>query len=301
MVTNARQAGRAATGLALYTRCAEASTARIIGQYSTSFGLATRLLRADVRAGVRNIYGLVRIADEIVDGAAAQAGVDPIRQRGILDALERETMTALADGYSANLVVHAFAATAHAAGITEPLIAPFFASMRRDLDPAPMGADEIGDYIYGSAEVVGLMCLKVFLCRETVTDTRRADLEAGARHLGAAFQKINFLRDLATDWTVLGRNYFPGVNPDALTNSEKDRLLDDIDVDLTAAAAVIPDLPASARSAVAAARHLFAALSVRLRHAPARALLTTRVSVPTTQKLQIFAGALRGRMTDARR
>lgn len=296
MVSNARPAPAVMTGLVLYTRCAEESTARIIGRYSTSFGLATRLFRPGLRVGVRNIYGLVRIADEIVDGAAAEAGVDPSRQLDILDGLERETMAALADGYSTNLVVHAFASTARDVAISASLVAPFFASMRRDLDRTPMRADEIGEYIYGSAEVVGLMCLKVFLCRETVSDSRRADLEVGARHLGAAFQKLNFLRDLATDWRVLGRNYFPGTDPETLTDLEKSRILDDIDADLAAAAAVIPGLPAGARAAVDAAHQLFSALSARLRHTSARQLLTRRVSVPTAQKLRIFIGAMRGRL-----
>lgn len=278
-----------------YRRAASNSAAGVIRDYSTSFGMAASLLGRGVRADVRNIYGLVRIADEIVDGAAAEAGLDPDAQRAVLDALEAEAEATTARGYSSNLVVHAFAETARSAGIGTELTAPFFWSMRRDLDPTPLAPGELARYIDGSAEVVGLMCLRVFLRDEPVTEARRAELEAGARRLGAAFQKVNFLRDLAGDWEALGRSYFPGVELEQLDDATVAGLLDDIDADLAAAAAVIPMLPDSCRVAVAAAHGLFAALAARLRATPAERIRVSRIRVSDPAKLVVAARAILGR------
>jgi len=260
----------------------------VITAYSTSFGMASRLLHRRYRSHVANIYALVRVADELVDGAAAEAGVSAGLQRRLLDELESETNRAISDGYSVNLVVHAFARTARTAGIGRDLTAPFFASMRRDLAAEALDGDGVREYIYGSAEVVGLMCLRVFLHDEHHDPEARRRLEDGARRLGAAFQKVNFLRDLSADWNGLGRNYFPSVQPDALTEAQKHALLADIDDDLAAAAAVIPELPKGCRGAVAAAHQLFAALSRRLRNTPADELLRTRVRVPAGEKAGIL-------------
>jgi phytoene/squalene synthetase len=277
------------TDLALYSAAAHHSAATIIHEYSTSFGMATRLLSASVRPRVEDVYALVRIADEIVDGAAAEAGLDIGEQRELLDALEDDTERAMRTGYSANVVVHAFATTARSAGITPELTRPFFSSMRRDLEPVDFTAEELGAYIYGSAEVVGLMCLAVFLADRPVRDSTRRVLETGARRLGAAFQKINFLRDLAVDWSQLGRSYFPGIDPARLTERQKLALVVDIEYDLGAAADAIPLLPDNCRRAIVAAHALFAELTDRVRETPAAELLTTRVSVPTRTKLAILA------------
>jgi phytoene/squalene synthetase len=279
------------SALGLYTDAARASSARVIRAYSTSFGMACRLFDRRYRADVESIYGLVRIADEVVDGAAAEAGLDLRQQRELLDELERETARAIERGYSTNVVVHAFAVTARSCGIEDAIISPFFASMRRDLSPAPLTDYELKEYIYGSAEVVGLMCLRVFLRDQAVEASDRAELKQGARRLGAAFQKINFLRDLAADWHELGRNYFPGIDPDRLTEQQKAALRADIDDDLDAAAAVVPKLPDGSRPAVAAALALFRELSARLRATPAAELTTRRVRVPTPRKLAIVARA----------
>ncbi|WP_308465132.1 phytoene/squalene synthase family protein [Rathayibacter soli] len=284
----------APVGLGLYSRAAHRSSAQIIREYSTSFGMASRLLGRRVRAHVENIYGLVRIADEIVDGAAAEAGLDLDAQRALLEAFEAETDSALQAGYGTNLVVHAFATTARTVGIGTELTAPFFASMRRDLNPAAFTADEMHDYIYGSAEVVGLMCLKAFLHGVPSVPSQRGRLEEGARALGAAFQKINFLRDLRTDWSQLGRNYFPEIDPDCLTEAQKMGLVADIESDLDTAAAVIPNLPADCRTAVVSANGLFAALTRRIRDTPAADLLQTRIRVPTAMKLRIVFQAKTG-------
>lgn len=282
----------ASSDLSLYSRVAHRSSARIIRDYSTSFGMASRLLSKDVRTRVEDIYALVRVADEVVDGAAEQAGLGLDRQRALLDALEAETDAAVLDGYSTNLVVHAFAVAARDSGIGPDLTAPFFASMRRDLSPVAFTETELREYIYGSAEVVGLMCLRVFLRDRPVDENQRLRLEEGARRLGAAFQKINFLRDLATDWTTLGRSYFPGIDPGRLTEEQKLTLVADIEADLRAAGSVIPDLPANCRRAVAAAHGLFSVLTERVKATPADELLAARVRVPARTKLAVLARTL---------
>ena len=283
------------TRRALYDRVAEETASVVIRRYSTSFGLAARLLGPGVRQHVENIYALVRVADEIVDGAAVESGLDAVGAARALNELERETESAMAEGFSSNLVVHAFALTARETGFGSEYTAPFFESMRTDLTASEHDAESFDRYVYGSAEVVGLMCLRAFLLERRLSATENERFVVGARALGAAFQKVNFLRDLAADFDTLGRSYFPGVSVDSFTEEDKIRLLDDIDDDLRTSAAVIPDLPASSRKAVALAQGLFAELSLRLRATPADRLRTTRIRVPNPVKLRIAAGVVAGR------
>ena len=283
----------------LYDRVAEETASVVIRRYSTSFGLAARLLGSVVRRHVENIYALVRIADEIVDGGASESGVDAETVARILDDLERDTDDAIAIGYSANPIVHAFARTARDTGFGRELTAPFFASMRADLTATEHDQASFDAYVYGSAEVVGLMCLKTFLVDVPVSEADASTLESGAQRLGAAFQKVNFLRDLSADFEQLGRSYFPGVNVDSFGEADKVRLLDDIDADLAVSASVIPMLPSSSRRAVALAQGLFAELSIRLRATPADRLVRTRVRVPNPVKFRIAAAAAAGRPVHA--
>ena len=278
----------------LYDRVAEETASVVIRRYSTSFGLAAKLLGPGVRQHVENIYALVRVADEIVDGAAVESGLDTVGAARQLNELERETDAAVAEGFSSNLVVHAFALTARETGFGVEYTAPFFESMRTDLTATEHDAESFDRYVYGSAEVVGLMCLRAFLVGVPLSDAENERFVLGARALGAAFQKVNFLRDLAADFETLGRSYFPGVSVDSFTEEDKIRLLDDIDDDLRLSATVIPDLPVSSRKAVALAQGLFAELSVRLRATPAERLRTTRIRVPNPVKLRIATGAMIG-------
>jgi len=276
------------TGLALYDKTAQDAAAAVIAAYSTSFGLATRLLGPRPRPHVRNIYALVRIADEIVDGPAAAAGLDPAAERAVLDELEAESHAAIDRGFSSNLIVHAFARTSRECGIGEALIGPFFASMRTDLLTARHDVASHDDYVYGSAEVVGLMCLQVFVNAGAPhpVDPDPA-LVDGARRLGAAFQDVNFLRDQHHDEDALGRDYL-GLGSGL---SSRIDVLDRIDADLAAAAAVIPRLPADSRRAVTAAHDLFASLSMRLRR---DATPDERVRVPDAVKATLAARAWLG-------
>ena len=280
---------REPTGLALYDRTARDAAAAVIAAYSTSFGLACRLLGPRVRPHVRNLYALVRIADEVVDGPAAAAGLSAEAELEVLDALENEVYAAVGRGFSANLVVHAFASTARECGIGQDLIRPFFSSMRTDLTRTDHDAASHDAYVYGSAEVVGLMCLQVFVNAGARHPAAPAPgLVDGARRLGAAFQDVNFLRDHDHDATGLGRDY---LSLDG-TPASRSAVLDRIDGDLDAAARTIPALPADCRRAVTLAHDLFAELSARLRREsdPGR-----RVRVPDPVKAAIAARAVAGR------
>lgn len=279
----------------LYDSVAQETASLVIRRYSTSFGLASRLLSPAIRRHVENIYALVRVADEVVDGGATGAGLDSIAAARVLDDFERDTEAALESGYSSNLVIHAFALSARANGFGAELTRPFFESMRMDLKKTEHDAESFDTYVYGSAEVVGLMCLATFLHGIEVSEPELARFAHGARKLGAAFQKVNFLRDLSADFETLGRSYFPGVSVGSFTEADKVRLLDDIDADLRESAAIVPLLPVTSRRAVALAQGLFAELAARLRATPADRLLSTRVRVPNPVKLRIAAGALAGR------
>lgn len=278
---------------AAYDAVAQQSAALVIRRYSSSFGLASRLLAEPVRGHVRNVYALVRVADEIVD--APRPGHTEEHQRAVLDELEQDVERTLRTGHSANLVVHAFGLTARHCGITPDLTAPFFDSMRTDLTVRVHDQESLERYVYGSAEVVGLMCLRAFLRDEPDPESAYAALTPGARALGSAFQKVNFLRDLAEDAGLLGRRYFPGVDPARFTDAERDRLLDEIEGELAVAQAALAGLPPGSRRAVAVAHGLFAELARRLRATPAAEISRSRVRVPGPVKARIAARTLLGR------
>lgn len=276
-----------ATGLALYDQTAVDAAAAVIARYSTSFALACRLLGPRPRPHVRNVYALARVADEIVDGPACEAGLTTDETAAVLDRLEEECLAAITHGFSGNLVLHAFARTARECGIGAELVGPFFTSMRVDLHVSRHDAASHDSYVYGSAEVIGLMCLQVFVnagARHPVTPS--PELVDGARRLGAAFQEVNFLRDLQDDRIRLGRDYLDLASP-----ADRTAVLEGVDRDLAAAARVIPGLPADCRRAVTAAHDLFAELAARLR---ASTVDDTRVRVPDAVKARLAMRAFLG-------
>lgn len=280
-----------------YSVASERAADQIIRCYSTSFGAATRLLGSRHRRHVRNIYAVVRVADELVDGVAAEANLPMADQFQKLDELEAETESAMRTGYSSNPIVHAFARTARASGITSSLTAPFFSSMRMDLETTPTSAEAASrettalhsfdeaahaDYVYGSAEVVGLMCLRVFMRDEYRSAAELMTLEHGARQLGAAFQNVNFLRDLADDTERLARSYLseePVVTPEL-----KARWIGIIREQLADARSVLHLLPRDARVAVDCAARLFGRLTDKLDETPAEMLVERRIRVPNPVK-----------------
>ena len=290
------------SALSLYTRTAVAAAGQVIGHYSTSFSWACRTLPGWVRRDIASIYALVRVADEVVDGTAAAAGLDAAAVRDALDRLEAEVVRALDSGFSTNPVVHAFADVARRHGFGRELSDPFFASMRADLDVSQHDGASLATYIYGSAEVVGLMCLEVFRAMpgtRCATERERELLSATARRLGAAFQKVNFLRDLGADHAQLGRTYFPDTDPQHLGETQKAALLADLNADLEAAMPGILALDRRARRAVLIAHGLFRELSHRLERVPAAELARRRVSVPAVVKGRIVVRSIANSVVEA--
>lgn len=287
-----------------FSRVAARAANEVIVGYSTSFGTATRLLGPRHRQHVRNVYALVRVADELVDGVAGEAGLSPADQAAALDRLLAETHGAVATGYSPDVVVHAFARTARAAGIGADLIDPFFDSMRTDLERsreagiAAFDAQDHAAYVYGSAAVVGLMCLRVFVRRERLGPERLARLEHGARQLGRAFQNVNFLRDLADDTGRLRRGYLGGAT--CLSRGERDAWVEEIRGQIAEAEAVLHLLPRDARAAVRSATWLFAELTDRIARVDPAELSRRRVRVSDARKVLIVARALARTAREAR-
>lgn len=288
--------------LRLYDDTAARTSAGVLAAYSTSFGLGTRLLGRQAQRDIRAIYALVRLADEVVDTYRGDdAGAE-------LDDLEEQTARALRSGYSTNLVVHAFARTARRVGIGASETAPFFSSMRTDLTVHEHDRASYEAYVFGSAEVVGLMCVRAFLNEDRRPDEpiREPDETqvAGARALGAAFQKINFLRDLGADTEELGRTYFPGTTPGRLDEAHLHTILGEINADVAVARASVPSLPRRARYAVAATLALYQRLLDEIASRPPESLLVGRVRLPTPVKLLVVGGSVlaearAGRAVDA--
>ena len=287
-----------------YAAMARRAAAAVLACYSTSFGAATRLLPARQRADIRALYAVVRIADEIVDSAAGLAGFDAA---ATLDAYEAAVRTAAEKPFHTDPVLHAFAATARRCRFTDEQLTAVFAAMRADLpgaagepgaaggagEPGAAGAPAsytragLARYIHGSAEVVGEMCVHVFLAGPP-TGPRAQETLAGARRLGAAFQKVNFLRDLRHDRHALGRDYVPWVTDGA----SKSEFVAEIRADLDAARASLPELPARARLAVSAAIGLYGELTDRLDAATWDEVTGGRIRVPGPVKARVLARTL---------
>lgn len=270
-----------------YDSLAFASSRQITNAYSTSFGSATKLFPIAMRPHIYNIYGLVRIADEVVDTYKKPAAEQ------ILEELEQEVYAAIKRQYSTNMVVHAFALTAKQYGISKELIAPFFASMRTDAPGNVYRTADYESYIHGSAEVVGLMCLRVF-CEG---DSQEYDhLAAGAKALGSAFQKVNFLRDLAEDYKTLGRYYFPVGSFAAFDEDTKRSIISDIEHDFAVALPAIQKLPDGARPAVTLAYRYYKVLLQKLSETPAAEIKQRRIRVNTATKLRLLWQVRLGRI-----
>lgn len=264
----------------LYTSVAYQASKRLTLSYSSSFGISSRLFSRAIQPHIFAIYGLVRIADEVVD---TYRGTDA---RALLDQLESDTYSAIESSYSTNPIVHSFALTAQKFGISTDLIAPFFASMRMDIPPSSYTSEDYHSYIYGSAEVVGLMCLKVFCNGD---QSRYDEMQPGASALGSAYQKVNFLRDLAADYTELGRVYFPGVTYDTFDDTVKQSIIDDIHADFKTADKAISSLPKSSRIAVRVSYRYYSQLLRRLENASVSSIKSTRVRISTPYKLWLLA------------
>lgn len=284
------------TGLDLYSQAAQKSAREVIYSYSTSFGMATRLIDPSLRKHIESIYAMVRVADEIVDGSAAEAAkieskLDPERE---IENFERECFQAMQLGYSTNLVLHAFGITAREVGIKKEIVKPFFDSMKMDLTDTEHDEQSFKKYVYGSAEVVGLMCLRAFIHDREYTSEQHQIMNEGALALGSAFQKVNFLRDLSADFSKLGRSYFPDVNVGNFDEATKKRLVEDIESELDKARNAIPLLPKTAARAVKAACELFGSLNKKIAKTDSSELINTRISVSNGKKFLILANSYLG-------
>ncbi len=251
--------------------------------YSTSFSSAIRLLHKDLQPHIHAVYGLVRYADEIVDTFHNHD------KAALLTRFKNDAFHALEQGISLNPVLHAFQFTVRKYNIDHALIHAFFRSMEMDLEKKTYHNDaELEDYIYGSAEVVGLICLCIF-CEGSKEEYKR--LEPGARALGAAFQKVNFLRDLKADFQGLERSYFPGVDLRLFDSAAKQSIEESICADFEAAYGAIRQLPIKAKLGVYVAYRYYLSLFRKIQRLSAAVIIEQRIRIPDMMKLMIVCKA----------
>jgi 15-cis-phytoene synthase len=248
--------------------------------YSTSFSLGIRCLEKEMRDPIYSIYGFVRFADEIVDT------FHDYDKRTLLDKFKEETYLAIKDKISLNPILNSFQKTVHDYGIEQELYNQFLKSMEMDLQLTSYDEQGISEYILGSAEVVGLMSLRVF-CKNDKAMYER--LKPSAMKLGSAFQKINFLRDLNADFIKMGRTYFPGVDLTRFDDSTKNNIENNIALDFKDGYEGIKQLPRSARFGVYVAYLYYLALFNKIKKTPSSSVLTQRIRVRNRRKLSILA------------
>ncbi len=252
----------------------------ITKEYSTSFSSAVKMLGPSIRMDIHAIYGFVRLADEIVDT------FHNYDKNVLLDEFEQEFFKAKERGISMNPILNSFVLTVIKYNIPDQMVLDFLRSMKLDLEKTVYNTEEeYKNYIYGSADVVGLMCLKVFV----ENDQQMYDsLKESAMRLGSAFQKVNFLRDLKDDYEVLNRSYFPNINFENLSNDMKQQIIDEINADFEAALYGIKNLPASSRFGVYTAFKYYKRLLHKLSKTPSEHILTTRIRVSDPVKLLLL-------------
>jgi phytoene/squalene synthetase len=268
--------------LQLFHTVSEDCSRIVTEKYSTSFASAIRLLHKDLRAPVFNIYGFVRFADEIVD---TFHGYD---KKELLEQFRKETYEAIERGISLNPVLNSFQRTVNQYDIDPALIDAFFCSMELDLSKKAYSCTEYKEYVYGSAEVVGLMCLYVFC--EGKKDIYES-LKQSARSLGAAFQKVNFLRDIKADYNGLSRVYFPGCDFKNFSCQDKQQIEQDIQQDFQSAYQGILQLPLKARFGVYVAYKYYLSLFKKIKKLQPAIVLEQRVRIPNYRKMMIIVKA----------
>lgn len=267
----------------LYQKTAYQISRLLTNSYSTSFSLSSRFFTPSVRSHIYAIYGLVRIADEVVD---TYQGADAGK---LLDQLENQTNEAIESGYSTNPIIHSFALTVREFKIDSQLITAFFASMRMDLIDIAYTKELYETYIYGSAEVIGLMCLRVFVSGDEAAYQNLAD---GAARLGSAYQKVNFLRDIAADYQERGRFYFPDTTYQSFDETAKQQVVDDIKKDFTAALPSLLKLPDSSRRATMISYVYYRELLEKLDNSSIETIKANRLRVSSARKLTLMLKAL---------
>ena len=255
---------------------------RLVTQsYSTSFSSAVRMLGSSIRQDIYNIYGFVRFADEIVD---TFHGYD---KEQLFDKFEQDLLLAIQDRISLNPILNSFQHTVHKYHIPKELIDAFMKSMKLDLIKTEYRTkEEYNEYIYGSADVVGLMCLKVFVKGNAELYEK---LKHSAMRLGSAFQKVNFLRDLKTDYEDLNRTYFPNADLKNLNEHSKKEIISEIEADFETGFHGIKNLPIEAKFGVYTAYIYYRKLLAKLKKTPSAQIKNTRIRVPDYQKMSLLA------------
>lgn len=256
-------------------QCSKTVTRR----YSTSFSLGIRFLGSQLREPIYAIYGFVRLADEIVDSFH---GYDKAH---LLEKFREDTLAAIHQRISLNPILNSFQKAVHDYHIEWELTEAFMESMKMDLRKREHDPQSYKDYIYGSAEVVGLMCLRVFV---NGNQELYEHLRPFAMSLGAAFQKVNFLRDASDDYELLGRIYFPGVNIQALNEGSKQAIEQDIERDFAHALTGIRLLPPEARRGVYLAYYYYYRLFRKIKSIAPQHILTQRIRIPNAQKFGLM-------------
>ncbi len=249
--------------------------------YSTSFALATKMLAPSIRTDIYNIYGFVRFADEIVDTFHEYDKAE------LFDAFEKDMEKAIEYRISLNPILNSFQHTYHKYDIPHHLVEAFMKSMRMDLSKKNYETfDEYREYIYGSADVVGLMCLCVFVNGDK---EKYEELKESAMALGSAFQKVNFLRDLKADYEDLNRTYFPNTNLMELDEASKKRIVNEIKADFALGYSGIIKLPEQAKFGVYTAYRYYKKLLHKLQATPPLEIKNSRIRVPNYQKFGLLA------------
>ncbi|QXP62442.1 phytoene/squalene synthase family protein [Polaribacter sp. HaHaR_3_91] len=251
-------------------------------KYSTSFSLAVNMLSPKIRTDIYNIYGFVRFADEIVDS------FHDYEKELLMEHFEKDYYLAKELGISLNPILNSFQQTVHKYKIPDEMVQAFLKSMKADLFKTEYQTKEEYDaYIYGSADVVGLMCLKVFVDGD---NKRFEELKEAAMRLGSAFQKVNFLRDLKDDFEVLNRSYFPNINLGELDASSKQLIIDEIEADFEFAYQNgILKLPVEAKFGVYMAYRYYKRLLKKLKEVPSEKIMDTRIRISNPMKINLLA------------
>lgn len=262
----------------LFDELAYEVSKRTTEKYSTSFSLGVLALGPKIRDNIYAIYGYVRLADEIVDSFH---GYD---RRQLLERLQIETNHALDEGISLNPILQSFQETVRKYAIDRELIHQFLHSMAMDLKKIDYNSELYNEYIYGSAEVVGLMCLQVFT---EGNKKQYEELKPFAMKLGSAFQKVNFLRDLKDDYQVLGRTYFPNINMGVFDNAVKCQIEKEIEIEFKEALLGIKKLPDSSKFGVYLAYKYYLSLFAKIRKKSSKQILENRIRIPNTYKAYV--------------
>ena len=266
--------------ISLFNDISQEFSKQVTIKYSTSFSLATKTLDSSIRNHIYNIYGFVRFADEIVDT------FHDFPKKELLENFEKNLLMALDNKISLNPILNSFQITVHKFNIDYSLIEAFLKSMRWDLNKKEYKSQkEYKEYIYGSADVVGLMCLKVFVNGDQL---KYDELMPNAMALGSAFQKVNFLRDLKNDFENLNRSYFPNIDFTNFSEESKKRIINEIKNDFNLALKGIKKLPNTSRLGVYTAYKYYLKLLCKLEKTPSLKIKTTRIRIPNYQKINLL-------------